>query len=84
VKRDSSLHIVATDSVRTDPSSPARDHFTTIKACAWRLFVDGELDGRTAAAADAIDDSDGCLRSKLRRVDRPVKEKVEQLALLQR
>jgi hypothetical protein len=60
------MHIVATDSLRTDLSVPARDHFTTVEACTWRFLINGELDGRTAAAADTIDDGGGRLRSKLR------------------
>jgi hypothetical protein len=84
VESDVRLHAVATDPPRTDLSSTGRDYFTTIEASAWRFLVDAEPDGRTAATANSIDDSAGRLRSKLRRVDRPVQEKVEQLALLQR
>jgi hypothetical protein len=76
VKSHLRLHVVATDSPRSD--------LTTVEACAWRSLVDSELDGWTATTADAVDDGGGRLRSKLRRVDRPGEQKVEQFALLQR
>jgi hypothetical protein len=68
----------------TDLSASGRDNLATVETRTGRSVVDCELDRGAATTADAVDGGGSRLRSKLRRVDRPFKEKVEQFTLMQR